>query len=256
MHYSKPSGIAEKDRTSIAIVFARAPVENMVGTRGIHNEMFLIPPGDASHRVTACWTFQRDVRLISFMPHMHVRGKSMTYEAIYPDRRRETLLLVPQYSFHWQTLYELKTPLAIPAGTKVMVTAIYDNSANNHHNPDPSKAVRNGSATVDEMMIGFVNYTVPRPLDRHIIKIHPALYDAYTGKYELSPGTAVEVIRKQDRLFVETEGQLVELFPVSEDSFIIKARDSQLSFVKDARGRAVELVITFGDKLLRFKRTG
>jgi hypothetical protein len=256
MHYSKPANIAERDRTSIAIVFARAPVENMVGTRGIHNEMFLIPPGTASHRVTACWTFQRDVRLISFMPHMHVRGKSMTYEAIYPDGRRETLLSVPRYSFHWQTLYELKTPLAIPAGTKVMVTAIYDNSANNHHNPDPSKAVRNGSATIDEMMIGFVNYTVPKPLDRRIIKIHPALYDAYTGEYELDPGTSVKVIRKQDRLFVETEGQEVELFPVSEDSFIIKARDSQLTFVKDARGRVVELLITFSDKLLRFKRRG
>ena len=256
MHYSKPSGSAERDRTRIAIVFARAPVENMVGTRGIHNETFLIPPGAASHRVTACWTFQRDVRLISFMPHMHVRGKSMTYEAIYPDGRRETLLSVPRYSFHWQTLYELKTPLAIPGGTKVMVTAIYDNSANNHHNPDPTKAVRNGSATIDEMMIGFVNYTVPRPLDRRIIKIQPALYDAYTGEYELSTGTSVKVIRKQDRLFVETEGQLVELFPVSETSFIIKARDSQLTFVKDARGRAVELVITFSDKLLRFKRTG
>jgi hypothetical protein len=256
MHYSKPLGIAERDRTSIAISFARAPVENMVGTRGIHNETFLIPPGAASHRVTACWTFQRDIRLISFMPHMHVRGISMTYEAIYPDGRRETLLSVPRYSFHWQTLYELKTPLAIQAGTKVMVTAIYDNSASNHHNPDPSRAVRNGSATYDEMMIGFVNYTVPKPLDRHIIKIQPALYDAYAGVYELTPGTSVKVIRKGDKLFAETEGQLVELFPVSETSFIIKARDSQLTFVKDARGRAVELVITFSDKLLRFKRTG
>ncbi|HWX42200.1 MAG TPA: hypothetical protein VN345_13710, partial [Blastocatellia bacterium] len=193
MHYSKGAGGVETDRTSVAVVFAKTPVDNMVGTRGIHNETFLIPPGAERHRVTACWTFQRDVRLISLMPHMHVRGKSMTYEAIYPDGARETLLSVPRYSFHWQTLYELKTPLEIPAGTKVVVTAIYDNSGHNHHNPDPSKAVRNGSATSDEMMIGFVNYTVPKPLDRRIIKIEPLLYEGYVGEYELSPGLSVKV---------------------------------------------------------------
>jgi hypothetical protein len=254
MHYWKGPGPAERDRTSVAIVLAKAPVDNMVGTRGIHNEMFLIPPGAENHKVTACWTFQRDVRLISFMPHMHVRGKSMTYEAIYPDGRREILLSVPRYDFHWQTLYELKTPLAIPAGTRVMVTASYDNSAHNHHNPDPSKAVRNGSATFDEMMIGFVNYTVPKPLDRRITRVDPSLYEAVTGIYELNPGTSVKVVKKGDSLFAETEGQLVELFPVSETSFIIKARDSQLTFVRNAEGKAVELVITFSDKLLRFRR--
>jgi hypothetical protein len=256
MHYSKTGGSAETDRTSVAIKLARAPVDQMVGTRGIHNETFLIPPRAENHKVTACWTFQRDIRLISFMPHMHVRGKSMTYEAIYPDGSRETLLSVPRYDFHWQTLYELKTPLAVPAGTKVMVTAIYDNSGHNHHNPDPSKPVRNGSATFDEMMIGFVNYTVPKPLDRRIIKIQPLLYDAYTGVYELSPGTSVKILKKIDRLFIETEGQLVELFPVSETSFIIKARDSQLTFIKNARGESVELIITFSDKELHFKKIG
>jgi mono/diheme cytochrome c family protein len=256
MHYSKPPGGVESDRTGVAVVFAKTPVENMVGTRGIHNETFLIPPGAENHRVTACWTFQRDVRLISLMPHMHVRGKSMTYEAIYPDGARQILLSVPRYSFHWQTLYELKTPLEIPAGTKVMVTAGYDNSGHNHHNPDPSKAVRNGSATSDEMMIGFVNYTVPKPLDRNVIKIEPRLYEGYVGEYELSPGLSVKVVKKEDRLFAETEGQLVELFPVSDTSFIIKARDSQLTFVRDARGKTVELVVTFNDKLLRFRRRG
>ena len=190
----------------------------------------------------------------------------MTFEATYPNGRREILLSVPRYSFHWQTLYELKKPLAIPSGTKVMVTATYDNSARNIHNPDPSKAVRNGSATFDEMMIGFVNYTVPKPLERHIIKIEPLLFDAYTGEYELSPGLAaltapaetpkVKVVKKGAGLFAETEGRLVELFPVSETAFIIKARDSQLTFVRNAQGKAVELVITFGDKLLRFRRVG
>ncbi|HWX41743.1 MAG TPA: DUF3471 domain-containing protein, partial [Blastocatellia bacterium] len=88
------------------------------------------------------------------------------------------------------------------------------------------------------------------------IKIEPRLYEGYVGEYELSPGLSVKVVKKEDRLFAETEGQLVELFPVSDTSFIVKARDSQLTFVKDARGKAVELVITFNDKLLRFRRRG
>ncbi len=157
MHYSKMPGKVEKDRTGVALVFARAPVEKMVGTRSIINQMFAIPAGAENHEVTACWTYQRDVELISLMPHMHVRGKSMRYEVVYPNGRRQTLLNVPEYDFHWQTLYALKKPLRIPAGSRIIVTAHFDNSERNMHNPDPTKMIRQGSATTDEMMIGFVN---------------------------------------------------------------------------------------------------
>ena len=85
MHYAKKRGTVEKDRTSVALIFAKAPVEKMVGTRSIINQLFAIPAGADNHEVTACWTYQRDVELISFMPHMHVRGKSMKYEVVYPN---------------------------------------------------------------------------------------------------------------------------------------------------------------------------
>ena len=93
-------------------------------------------------------------------PHMHLRGKDMTYTAIYPDGRREILLRVPKFDFGWQTDYWLAEPLALPKGSKFHVTAHFDNSAANRDNPDPTATVRWGDQTWEEMMIGFFTYTV------------------------------------------------------------------------------------------------
>ena len=94
---------------------------------------------------------------------MHVRGKDMTYIAHYPDGTDETLLSVPKYDFNWQITYQLATPKTLPKGTKVEVIAHYDNSANNKFNPDPSKDVRWGDQTWEEMMIGFFSTVVDPP---------------------------------------------------------------------------------------------
>ena len=88
-------------------------------------------------------------------PHMHVRGKDMTYIAHYPDGRDETLLSVPKYDFNWQITYELAEPKVLPKGTTIEVIAHYDNSPANKFNPDPTQAVRWGDQTWEEMMIGF-----------------------------------------------------------------------------------------------------
>ena len=95
---------------------------------------------------------------MSFLPHMHLRGKDFKYEVVYPDGKRETLLSVPHYDFSWQSTYRLEKPLHLPAGTKIECTAHYDNSKDNLNNPDPTKTVRWGDQTWDEMMIGFVDY--------------------------------------------------------------------------------------------------
>jgi hypothetical protein len=86
---------------------------------------------------------------------MHVRGKDMTYTALYPDGTSEVLLSVPKYDFNWQITYELATPKRLPKGTKVEVVAHYDNSPGNKYNPDPTKDVSWGDQTWEEMMIGF-----------------------------------------------------------------------------------------------------
>ena len=94
----------------------------------------------------------------SYSPHMHVRGKAFRMSATYPDGKTEILLSVPKYDFNWQTRYLLKEPKKLPAGTKLLVEAWYDNSAKNPHNPDPTKTVTWGQQTYDEMMIGYLDF--------------------------------------------------------------------------------------------------
>jgi mono/diheme cytochrome c family protein len=160
LHYSKSSGKIEKDRSMIGLIFAKEPPDKHVFTHPISNNYFKVPPGAENHRVTACWTTKDDIHLITMMPHMHLRGAAMEFKAFYPDGRSEVLLNVPNYSFSWQTVYYTKKSLAIPKGTRIVVTAHFDNSAKNKHNPDPTQAVRFGEPTYDDMMIGWINYTV------------------------------------------------------------------------------------------------
>jgi hypothetical protein len=166
MHYSAFRGAltkVEKDRTRIGLIFSKQPPEKMIVTAAAANLLFKIPAGADNHEVTACQTLPADIQVLSYMPHMHLRGKDMKYEVIYPDGKRETLLWVPKFSFNWQAMYFLKKPLTLPKGTKVVVTAHFDNSAKNKYNPDPKKDVRWGDPTYDEMMIGWFDLLIPNP---------------------------------------------------------------------------------------------
>jgi len=166
IHYSAFRGAfehAEKDQTSIGLHFATQPPQHALNTIGIQNHYFKIPAGSTSHEVTACYTFDSEVKLMSYMPHMHLRGKDMKYDVIYPDGRKETLLWVPKFSFNWQTMYYLKQPVTLPKGTKMIITAHYDNSAKNKFNPDATKDIRWGDPTYEEMMIGWMDYYIDAP---------------------------------------------------------------------------------------------
>jgi hypothetical protein len=87
----------------------------------------------------------------------------MTYTATYPDGRQEIVLRVPKFDFGWQTDYWLAQPISLPKGSKLHVTAHFDNSAANKANPDATATVRWGDQTWEEMMIGFFTYTVEKP---------------------------------------------------------------------------------------------
>jgi hypothetical protein len=71
------------------------------------------------------------------------------------------LLEVPHYDFNWQTAYRLADPMELPEGTRLHCVAHFDNSADNLNNPNPTKTVRWGEQTWDEMMIGYFDYVVP-----------------------------------------------------------------------------------------------
>ena len=157
MHYT-PTGRIETDRSRLGLVLAGAPPRHEVYT-GIASSPFIhIPPGATDRRLQADLTFPRAIVLLSMRPHLHLRGKSFEYRALYPDGSDEVLLWVPDYDFGWQTCYVLAEPKALPAGTKLLVTGAWDNSSANRDNPDPSALVSWGEETSDEMMIGFFEY--------------------------------------------------------------------------------------------------
>ena len=99
-----------------------------------------------------------DAQVLSFMPHMHMRGTAFRYELVEPGGERRELLDVPHYDFNWQLLYRAAEPVLVRAGSRIEATAWYDNSAENPNNPDPRAEVRWGDQTEEEMMIGYVEY--------------------------------------------------------------------------------------------------
>src|SRR5260370_1207278 len=163
MHYT-PNGKAQNDRSSVGIVFAKEPPKQQVHTWPIHNEKFRIPPGADNYELEASMTFKEDGHILSFMPHMHLRGKDFLYEAIYPDGKKEILLSVPRFNFGWQSAYRLAKPLPMPTRTVTYLVPHFDNSAKNPNNPDPTQAVYWGDQTWEEIMIGWMDFHSDRPV--------------------------------------------------------------------------------------------
>jgi mono/diheme cytochrome c family protein len=160
VHYM-PEGKASTDQSNVGLVLAKEAPTERVMTLQAGNEKFKIPPGDPDYRVEASYTFRREVTLLGLHPHMHMRGKDMSYRLVFPNGETRSILNVPHYNWHWQLWYNLAKPITLPAGTRVECTAHYDNSANNTENPDPSKTVTWGQQSFDEMMVCFFNVAFP-----------------------------------------------------------------------------------------------
>jgi mono/diheme cytochrome c family protein len=137
-----------------------------VRTNGVGNTGFpalpVIPPHAKNWAITGIRAFQDDVTLYVLWPHMHTRGKEMTYVLTYPDGREQVLLSVPNYDFNWQIFYELKEPLKIPAGSTIKTIGSYDNSATNKWNAAPQKEVYWSEQSWDEMYVGFLDISVDK----------------------------------------------------------------------------------------------
>ncbi len=152
-HYT-PNGVATTDRSRIGLVFVDPKtVDKELLTDAVVNFRLRIPPNTDNVLVKADYQFHRDMRLVSLLPHMHLRGKAFRIESVTPTGDRALLLDVPRYDFNWQNNYVFTTPLLMPEGTKLLCSAWYNNTDKNPANPDPTKTVGWGDQTWEEMLV-------------------------------------------------------------------------------------------------------
>ena len=183
VHYT-PRGTPQQDRSRIGLSFAdRATVKKRLTSTTAINHQFRIPARAADYPVTAEHRFNQDYILYALLPHMHLRGSSFRYEAVYPDGRREVLLDVPRYEFDWQNVYVLAEPKPMPEGTVMRCLARFDNSAGNPNNPDPSRDVTFGEQTNDEMLVGYMDVALD---DQDLTVPAPSAVRRGDGKYDVT----------------------------------------------------------------------
>jgi hypothetical protein len=181
MHYT-PNGKAATDRTQVGLRLAKNSPAERVRTVRINNGVPLeIPPGESNYRLVSRVETIAPVKIVSFMPHMHLRGKAMEFRVTYPAGETEVLLSVPRYDFHWQMTYYLKNPKILPVGSVITCVAVYDNSPNNKYNPDPSVVVKGGRQSFEEMMAGFVDFAIGPAQSLEMFKDAPALAEQETA---------------------------------------------------------------------------
>ncbi len=155
MHYTT-TGKETVDETKIGVYLHDAPPKYVMKEVVAAQRRFMVPPHVKDHELAGEQFIERDAYLYAMMPHMHYRGKRMSYTARYPDGTEEVLLSVPRYDFNWQFNYQLEEPVFIPAGTTIVVRGAMDNSDRNPGNPDPSRPVHFGLQTQHEMFFGFM----------------------------------------------------------------------------------------------------
>ncbi|WP_165225725.1 redoxin domain-containing protein [Aquisphaera insulae] len=183
LHYT-PRGKTQVDRSRIGLVFADPSTVRKELMSGMALDLRLqIPPGAQDYVSRAEFRFSQPSLLLSLLPHMHLRGRSMRFVAEFPDGRREVLLDVPRYEFDWQNLYTFEQPIPMPEGTILRTEAHFDNSADNPNNPDPRRAVSFGEQTRDEMHVGYLNFVLA---DQDLSLGAPTSKRLGDGRYEVT----------------------------------------------------------------------
>jgi hypothetical protein len=200
VHYT-PNGKETFDQTKVAFTLAKAPAQRrfvMMAPEHLVDDRKPIPAGEANFETKGELTFTQDAELVWFMPHMHLRGKDMTFRLIYPDGREEDVLSA-KFDFNWQLGYEVKDPIKIPKNTKMIVTAHHDNSANNRSNPTPGAPAIWGEMTSQEMMLPWFGVLVDRNATPDMIAMYrPPNLDGPFGSAHIlvdQLGKKVEALR-------------------------------------------------------------
>ncbi len=157
MHYFA-IGSEQHNKTTIAFKFypkGETPKYQVrsIPIRNIPNDELEIPPNTVV-RTDGYFRLARNTRIDSFQPHMHMRGKGMTLEAINLNNTVDILSSVDHFNFNWHInyIYDDDAAPLLPAGTVLHMIGIHDNTSANRHNPDPNMWAGFGERSVDDMV--------------------------------------------------------------------------------------------------------
>lgn len=196
-HYHR-TGKPETDRPTIGLYFAKTPVKKQWQSVGVGDARFsAIPAGAADHKVTMSATLGGDATVYNVTPHMHLIGRSVRVTMTPPGGDPVTLVDIPDWDYNWQETYWFKEPIKAKSGTRIDVTAVYDNSPANPLNPNnPPKRVTFGEQTTNEMLFGFVGMTADNgtrvPVKRELPDLKKLLLRQLTGSRDPEPPAAGE----------------------------------------------------------------
>lgn len=223
MHYHT-YGEAATDQTCVGLYFADEEPQKAISGQFAGTVNFRIPANESDHRVGARYVVDEDIQVISFFPHMHTRGKSMKYTALYPDGRSEVLLDLPDYDFNWQWYYYPEEPITLPEGTVLDIEAHYDNSSGNPDNPDPSLDVTFGEDTNSEMMFGVFDFIpvegkYPKPIDTS--EKLDRILATYDPEATFQVTTDLGLVKLNSGFLLPREGDGMWFFPFGRQLFEI-----------------------------------
>jgi mono/diheme cytochrome c family protein len=220
-HYT-PFGKEAVDNSEIGLYFyAKDKTPDLV----MHNSVvvdntIVLPPNDGHHQEIAYLEFPHDALLYSAFPHAHYRGAASDLWIRYPDGKEKLLLSLPRYDFNWQRDYTFATPVKVPAGSKLIVHYIYDNSKRNPHNPDPNKQVVWGDQSFEEMLYTAVRYRWLDETSKHLVNYDEDLnsnrfmgmmddnIDGKLEKAELKGNIGATLLKYFDQIDVNHDGYL------------------------------------------------
>ena len=162
MHFNKEPGpgTAFTSQAEVGFFVEERPVAHQVITDTLGNNGFEIPPNHANYRIGMARTLEKDILVLNYWPHAHLRAKAARYTAFYPDGTEELLLDVPRYDQSWQVTYKYREPKLLPKGTRIEASFWYDNTENRgvRRGFNADLSVGFGQRTNDEMALGFISY--------------------------------------------------------------------------------------------------
>lgn len=163
IHYHL-DGKQEQDQSRVGLTFSKTAPTKGLTLMVVGNEKIDIPAGDSNYVVKASAVLPMDAEAIAIFPHAHYLCKDMKVDALLPDGTVKPMIWIKDWDFNWQGAYRYASPMKLPAGTRLEMRYVYDNSAANPHNPSvPPREVKFGEETTNEMAFAFVSLTLDSP---------------------------------------------------------------------------------------------